>query len=451
MGDQHQMDLQPGKADTPTFLLADPSIKVSANYKWYVIAMLWFIAFFNYADRTAFSAVLPAIADELSLTLTQQGVAVAAFAWLYGLGAPFAGFIVDRVPRKKAILFGLHVWSVICMTTALSRSYTSLVFFRAAEGIGETFYFPASMSLVSDFHGKETRSRAMSLHQTSVYVGTIGGSAISGYIAETYLGWRGSFVIFGGLGVLLGFVLHWILHEPQRGGSEPETPMRATGAAPSVWTSFKEFCALVWRTPSLQVLLGAFMCANFVAMVLMGWMPSYLNREFNMSLWESGLQATIYVQGASLIAAPLSGYFADRLRLRMPGGRMLVQMVGVFGGAPFVVLCGLTQSVTWLVVALTFWGFFKGLYDANIFAAAFDFVRPDDRGKTAGFLNAIGWLIGGVAGPIVVGKIAESTGLGVAIATTAGVYVLAGLLLLLGATRFARRDLERIRTSDSTA
>ena len=34
-----------------------------------------------------------------------------------------------------------------------------LLFFRAAEGLGETFYFPASMSLVSDYHGKETRSR----------------------------------------------------------------------------------------------------------------------------------------------------------------------------------------------------------------------------------------------------------------------------------------------------
>jgi MFS family permease len=203
----------------------------------------------------------------------------------------------------------------------------------------------------------------------------------------------------------------------------------------------------VRRTPSLMMLLVAFMCANFVATVLMGWMPSYLNKEFGMSLWKSGLQATLYVQGASMIAAPLSGYFADRLRARNPGGRMLTQMVGVFGGAPFVVLCGLTHSTTWLVVALTFWGFFKGLYDANIFAAAYDFVRPDERGKTAGFLNAIGWLVGGVTGPIVVAEIASHTSLGFAIATTAVVYVIAGICLMIGALRFAGPDSERLRAA----
>ena len=29
------------------------------NYKWYVVAMLWGIAFFNYADRQAIFSVFP--------------------------------------------------------------------------------------------------------------------------------------------------------------------------------------------------------------------------------------------------------------------------------------------------------------------------------------------------------------------------------------------------------
>ena len=59
------------------------------------------------------------------------------------------------------------------------------------------------MSLISDYHGRETRSRAMGLHQTSVYVGTIGGGFFAGLIGQ-YYGWRLSFIVFGGLGVLLG-------------------------------------------------------------------------------------------------------------------------------------------------------------------------------------------------------------------------------------------------------
>ena len=124
--------------------------------------------------------------------------------------------------RKTAILGGLHVWSVICMATALSQNFRHLFFFRAAEGLGETFYFPASMSLLSDYHGRRTRSRAMGLHQTSVYVGTIGGGFFAGLIGQHY-GWRLSFIVFGGLGVLLGSSLHWLLVEPRtrRSGIEP--------------------------------------------------------------------------------------------------------------------------------------------------------------------------------------------------------------------------------------
>ena len=63
---------------------------------------------------------------------------------------------------------------------------------RALEGFGETFYFPASMSLVSDYHSPRTRSRAMSFHQSSVYAGTILGSWLGAWFAAQ-LGWRSGF------------------------------------------------------------------------------------------------------------------------------------------------------------------------------------------------------------------------------------------------------------------
>src|SRR5688572_11891713 len=126
--------------------------------------MLWCISFFNYADRQAIFSVFPLLEKEMHLTSVQLGLLGSSFAWMYGLSAPFAGAIVDRVRRVSAILFGLHAWSLICMATALSRTFGHLFFFRAAEGLGETVYFPASMSLLGDYHGKETRSRAMGLH-----------------------------------------------------------------------------------------------------------------------------------------------------------------------------------------------------------------------------------------------------------------------------------------------
>lgn len=389
---------------------------MNSRYKWWVVGMLWWIAFFNYADRQAIFSVFPLLEKELHLNSVQLGLLGSAFAWVYGLASPVAGLIVDRVRRKSAILGGLQTWSVICMATAAARSFPALVFFRAAEGLGETFYFPASVSLVSDYHAPETRSRALGIHQTSVYIGTIAGGFFAGAIAQHY-GWRWSFVVFGGLGVLLGVVLSRFLKEPKRPAEGVRMPLG-------------EFLNVLLRTPAALLLMGAFVCANFVAVVLLSWMPKFLYDKFHLSLAAAGLTATVFVQLASMAGSPLGGWLADTLRRRMPGGRMAVQAAGVLCGAPFVVLCGLTNSSAWLVVALAAWGFFKGLYDANIFAALFDVVPEEARGTAAGFMNMVGWLGGGGTAPIVIGFIARDRGLGVAIAMASVVYGVAGALLI---------------------
>jgi MFS family permease len=422
------------------------SLSKHPNYRWYVVAMLWTIAFFNYADRQAIFSVFPLLEKEFGLSTVQLGLLGSSFAWVYGLFAPCAGWVVDRIKRKNAILFGLHAWSVICMATAFTTKFSHLFFWRAAEGLGESFYFPASMSMVSDYHGKQTRSRAMGVHQTSVYMGTIAGGFFAGLISQ-YYGWRWSFIVFGGMGVILGFVLHKILVEPERGAAD----IADVGAAGHVHSekklSIPEFCSLIGKTPTALVLLIGFMLANFVAVILLTWMPKFLHDKFDMSLAMSGLTATIFVQLASMVGSPLGGYFADRFRSHTAGGRMYVQAFGLLAGAPFVVLCGMTQSVTWLIVALTAWGLFKGFYDANIFASVFDVIRPEARGSAAGLMNAIGWLAGGGSAPLVIGFIAQRTGLGFAIAIASVVYVIAGLLLIIGAVFFVQRDVDKMRVT----
>ena len=190
--------------------------------------------------------------------------------------------------------------------------------------------------------------------------------------------------------------------------------------------------------------MGAFMCANFVAVVLLSWMPKFLFDKFQMSLAMAGLTATVFVQLASMAGAPLGGWLADTWRRRTPRGRIAVQMIGVLGGAPFVALCGLTPSVGTVMVALTFWGLFKGLYDANIFASVFEVVRPEARGTAAGFMNAFGWLAGGGSAPLVIGIIAQRESLGLAIALASIVYLAAGALLLVAILFFVKRDVARM-------
>src|SRR5512138_1647518 len=102
---------------------ATPAPAAGAHYKWWVVLMLWAICFFNYADRQAIFSVFPLLEREMHLTPVQLGLLGSAFAWVYGLAAPLAGTVVDRVKRRTAILGGLQAWSLICLATALSRNF----------------------------------------------------------------------------------------------------------------------------------------------------------------------------------------------------------------------------------------------------------------------------------------------------------------------------------------
>src|SRR5215831_7471601 len=165
----------------------------------------------------------------MGLSDVQLGVVGGAFMWVYAAALPFAGLVADRANRKALILGGLLFWSAVTLATGWATAYGHLVLLRALEGLGEAFYFPASMSLLSDYHGRETRSRAMGLHQSSVYVGTVLGGVVAGYCGD-YHGWRTGFYLFGGLGIALAIVLLFCLREPVRGAADGTPPVHPEGS-----------------------------------------------------------------------------------------------------------------------------------------------------------------------------------------------------------------------------
>src|SRR5262245_44260161 len=267
--------------------------------------MLWFVCFFNYADRQAIFSVFDPIKGEMRLSDEHLGVIGASFMWVYAAAAPLAGLVGDRFRRKTLVLAGLIFWSLITVATAFSKNYTQLVICRALEGFGEAFYFPASMSLVSDYHGPDTRSRAMGIHQSSVYAGTIAGGAVAGVMAD-HFGWRSSFYLFGWFGVALGLVLLLFLKEPQRGQAErvenldridliaeiralfkqPQarlmlpvyivasllTPFLVKGTTERILILVSLAAAgvlILVKTPMARVLIMVFVGANFVAMIFL--------------------------------------------------------------------------------------------------------------------------------------------------------------------------------------
>ncbi|MBX3412461.1 MAG: MFS transporter [Pirellulales bacterium] len=414
----------------------------SQRYPWVVVAMLWFICFFNYADRQAIFSIFPLLESELGFNKAQLGFIGAAFTWVYALSAPFAGQVGDRYPRKTVILAGLYVWSIITGFTALCSKVWHFAFVRAAEGLGETFYFPASMSLISDYHTRDTRSRAMSFHQTSVYAGTIGGGALAGWMGM-HFGWQSPFILLGVAGVVLGLVLAKFIREPGRNEAEiaaGNVPEANPDAQP---LDIAAFLRMLAATPTALALIVAFFGANFVGLVFLSWMPTFLKEKFELNLAVAGIGATVFIQVASMFGAMSGGWLADRWRKLRPGGRILVQAVGTLGGAPFIYFCGETQKLALLIPAMTAFGFFKGLYDANIWASLYDVVPAARRGTAVGIMNMIGWLGGGL-GSISVGlAVTQGFGMSETIASTAAIYIVVAIVLTVAGLVFAPRDVQR--------
>jgi MFS family permease len=412
-----------------------PEIVNSSWYKWAVVGMLWLVCFFNYADRQSIFSVFPVLkqAPGFELTDVQLGLVASAFMWVYAGAGWLAGMTGDRFRRKTVLLSGFLFWSVITVAFGFARRYWHLVALRAVEGFGEAFYFPAAMALLSSYHGRETRSRAMGIHQSSVYAGTVAGGTLGGVMAE-HFGWRSSFFLLGGLGIIFAILLWLFLENPSEQASEenvpPEKKIESAGAL------FRNMVGL-FRIPMVVILTAVFVGANFVAVVFLVWAPKFLFDKFHMSLSMAGFSATAYLQAASVMGVLCGGALADRWVRRHRGGRMMTQMIGLAGGVPFVFVVGWTLHVPVLILAMTCFGFFKGIYDSNIWASLHDVVPPESRATAVGAVNSISWFGGGIA-TVTIAAASQRFGMGSCISATSALYLLFGLLLFWGVTRYMR-------------
>jgi MFS family permease len=183
------------------------------------------------------------------------------------------------------------------------------------------------------------------------------------------------------------------------------------------------------------MLLAVFGCANFVAAVFLTWLTDFVYTKFHLSLTYSSVTANIFTM-ASLVGALCGGLSADRAA-RRPGGRIRVQALGLFVGAPFIYAVGSASTIPLLIAAMIAVGLCKGFYDANIFASVYDVVPARIRGTTAGLMNTIGWAFASL-GPWAIGRAADRYGLSVAIGSISAVYVVGGLLALVAAWLAAR-------------
>jgi len=131
--------------------------------------------------------------------------------------------------------------------------------------------------------------------------------------------------------------------------------------------------------------------------MLYAWLPTYIFDTFNLSLAQSGLVATLYLQSSSAVGVLTGGLLGDYFAKSNPIGRFRVLTLGLFIAAPFGFFIFEAQSLTLLKLSACGFGLFTGLFIANMFSSVYDLVEKNNYGLAVGLINMLGGLGAGAA------------------------------------------------------
>lgn len=399
-------------------------------YKWEVLLLLWVAYLLNQGDRQVFNSVLPLIRDSLSLTDTSVSLIAVFFNLFYAVMVPIGGWFGDKFSRKWVCTLSILFWSIATMFTGLANGVFLLILTRSvATGGGEAFFGPANYSLLGQYH-TDTRARAMSIHQTSYYVGVILAGWLAGYIGD-HLGWQYAFYIFGGAGVVWAVVMALRLKD---------LPRPAAADKPRIWDGFKT----VFTTPTALMVTIGFCGFIFVITGYMTWVPTFLQENFGQTGAQAGLHSMLWTYVAAFGGVLLAGTLSDKWAAKDPRKRMVIQGAGLILGAMFLPFMGTAKSVWVLYFCFAGWGFFRAFFDANIYAALYD-VTPDHlHASCSSAMIMTGFAVGATA-PYILALIKEATGsLNATFPILGVIWLLCGLACLWVSFKHYNNDHKKI-------
>lgn len=359
-------------------------MKDKKYYPWLVVALLWFVAMLNYLDRQMLSTMKPSIELDISAleSATNFGRLMAVFLWIYGLMSPVSGMIADKLSRKWLIVGSLFVWSAVTLLMGFAQNFEQLYWLRALMGVSEALYLPAALSLIADYHGSKTRSLAVGVHMTGLYMGqALGGFGAT--IAAAY-SWQATFHWIGLLGVLYAVVLMLFLREKR-----PDATVVADGGSHEKVPLFKGVRGLLTLLPFWIILLY-FAIPSLPGWAIKNWLPTLFAGSLHVPMSEAGPIATVTIAISSFIGVIVGGTMSDRWVQRNVRGRIFTSAIGLGLTIPALFLLGVEQSTYYLVASAFCFGFGFGMFDANNMPILCQFVAARYRATAYGLMNMAG-------------------------------------------------------------
>jgi predicted MFS family arabinose efflux permease len=394
---------------------------------WVLLILAWAA---NFVIRIGFSALLPSIIDELSLSYTRAGLLASAFFYAYVLMQIPSGLLGDRFGRRRVLLIGLVGGAVAAGLTGLAGSFATLFLARALTGAFQGSLFSNDRAIIATVTPPERIGLGQGVSFSGPGIGLTFGLVIGGLLVE-FLPWRTVMMLFG-LGPLAAAAL---------------IARYVPAPAPSaIRTAVRQRLRSLFTNGPLWVLALVSLCAIGNQFILATWSPLFFAEVGVTDVARAGSYAALQGIAASL-GMVASGWAHDYLLERGYGSKtvIVVGLAGVMLSMLVMAVVIAQRSIPALAIVLFVAAFFCWSIWGAVYALLARLVRTEELGTAFGFSNSISF-VGAIVGPTATGWVRDLTGSFSAGCLLAAALALIGVALALAvpvpATQPARQGID---------
>lgn len=398
---------------------------VSRTYAWIVFALTFGLLISDYMSRQVLNAVFPLIKGEWALTDYQLGLLSGIVALMVGLLTFPLSLMADRWGRVKSLALMAMLWSLATLGCALAQSYEQMLLGRFLVGVGEAAYGSVGIAVVLAVFPAHLRATLAASFMAGGMFGSVLGVGLGGAIAA-HLGWRWAFACMALFGLSLAFLYPLVVREKNVTANRSAAPMALPpGKRPlhTLFSSRSVLCAYVGS--GLQL---------FVAGTMIVWLPSYLNRYYEMGTEKAGGVAAVILlcSGAGTI---LCGILSDRMCRNSPASKISLAILYCLGSCVLLSLAFLLPHGSAQLALIALGMMLAAGTNGPSSAMVANLTHYSVHGTAFATLTLANNLLGLAPGPFLTGKVSDLIGLQAAFQLVPLVSIAASAVFL-----YARRS-----------
>jgi len=396
--------------------------------RYYILFMITLVLTLATGDRATLSVAGPEMQQELGITAVEIGYLFSAFSWAYVISMTPAGWVADKIGSKRAMFFGILLWSVMTVFMGLVSYVTfvvpALLILRFLLGVCESPVGPSAGRIIAAWFPSQERGVAGAIFNSAQYASLAIFTPLMAWLCHAF-GWDHVFIVMGVIGIIVALCWTKFFHVPMKhpainademaylkeGGALVDLDMQPEASrskAPAKRAGLREIAQLFKSRMLVGIFIGQY-CITAITWFFMTWFPIYLVKERGMSILQAGFMASVPAI-CGLMGGIASGFFSDWL-LRKTNNLSLARKVPITIGLTMsasMILCNYVSSEA-LVMFLMSAAFFGKGFGSLGWAVVADTAPKEIVGTTGGLFNSLG-NIAGIITPVVIGYILQETG-----------------------------------------